>query len=607
MRVLAQAMQTTIDKTENQNLGGAQKSIDFARFFPLIALSAFWILCLAFIGISGNFPLNDDWIYAESVQHLLQTGQVRLLACAPACVFHLLVAAAACKVFGFSYTVLRGVGFFWAIVASFSMYGCCRQLRLQRNPSLLIALCFAANPLMMSLAFSFMTDTPAVALTLAYTYFLLDGFRKQRAKSFVFATLCLIAATCARQNLGFLGLVNAVLWICMCVRKKHSWTFSIGLVILPLACAFAADKWMLSTNDFTSLYVWYKGMVSKQISQMIHHPGLMIAPLLQIFGELLTYLGLFALPILACMLPALGRVFRNKGNINPAFPVISASVIVFSLCKFIIGESRWMPFNQNLLRLPELGAHTILGINHVALANKWRQILTWVSGFAGFVLGAFLLDTIAKTVRNLWSAYRSPNTTSSSRRFGAALCSLAVVLIFLFQFAFTSLQSTFSDIDRYYLFPYLGASLCLALAWRWQRVKLLAYLAVPLFLVIASYSVAATQDMMSWNRARWTAIEKLEAKGVKYTQIDGGAEYNYARDPQLFKNLILHDTWYELTHRGQAPRNEWRWWSIAGEDYIISFSPVPDYELVSKEIYWSALAGKREILVLHYVAPAPKL
>lgn len=593
-------MQSTLGKNENQRIAASRKSSSLWRKYPLISIAMFWLLCLAFIGVQGNFPLNDDWIYAESVQHLLATGQIRLLACAPACVFHLITAAAACKIFGFNYVVLRAVGFFWAVLGSYAMYGCCRQLRLPQAPSLLITLCFAANPLMMSLAFSFMTDTPAVALTLAYTYFLLHALKNQSEKSFVFSSLCLLAATCVRQNLGFLALVNAAILLCYWIRKKHSWSLAVGLVIAPLACGYIADKWMLSTNDFTSLYVWYKGMVAKQISIMCHNPGRLIAPLLQIAGELLCYLGLFALPILTSMLPALGRFFRNKGNINPTFPVLSASVIVFSLCKFIIGESRWMPFNQNLLRLPELGAHTILGINHVALANKWRQILTWVSGFAGFVIGVFLLDTIAKTVRNLWAVCRAKATPK--RRFGSAICSVAVVLIFLFQFAFTSLQSTFSDIDRYYLFPYLGASLCLALAWRWHKVKLLLYLAVPTFLVIASYSIAATQDMMAWNRARWTALEKLEAQGVNFKQIDGGAEYNYARDPMLFKNLILHDTWYELTHRGQAPRDQWRWWSVAGEDYIVSFSPVPEYEQVSKETYWSALAGNKEILVLRHLS-----
>lgn len=599
-------MQSTLERNKSQNRAANTKQFSFQRAYPLIGLSLFWLFAVCFIGLSGNFPLNDDWIYAESVEHFLKTGQLRLLACAPACVFQILSAAAVCKVFGFSFEVLRATNLFWAIAGSFFLYGSCRQLRLNKPASLFLTLCFAANPLYMNLAFTFMTDTPAIALTLAYAYYLLKGLRRDRASSFAAASAALIAATLVRQNLGFLALVNGALLLCYWLRKKHSWTFLLGLVIAPLAVGYLADKWMLSTNDFTSLYVWYKGMVGKQISQLLHYPSRFIPVLVQISGELLMYLGLFAAPILACFVPTLAKFFRNKGNISPVFPVLSASTIVFSLCRFIIGESRWMPFSQNLLRIPELGAHTILGINHAALSHKVRETLTWVSGVAGFILTVFLLDTATRVLGNLWNSYKSgfaaaKKFSARARRQGNTLAAFAVLLIFLFQFSFNVLQSTFSDIDRYYLFPFLGTILCLALAWRWHRVKLVLAAAVPLLLVIASYSVAATQDMMAWNRARWTAIQKLEATGVNYKRIEGGAEYNYARDPQLFKNLILHDTWYEFTHRGGAPRDQWRWWTVAGEEYIISFSPVPDYDLVSKETYWSALGGNKEILVLHHV------
>lgn len=593
-------MQSTLSTTKVQPAGRKIKS---RRLWsqPVLFLAAFWFIALAFVGIAGNFPLNDDWIYAESVQHFLDTGEIRLLACAPACLFQILVGAGACKIAGFSYEVLRMVGFFFAVLGSFFLYGCCRQLRMQALPALILTLCFAANPLYLCLAFSFMTDTPAIAMTLAYTYFLLDGLRKQKESSFFFSALCLLAATCVRQNLGFLALVNAVLLLGLWMRKKHSWTLLLGLVFAPLATGFLADKWMLSTNDFTSLYVWYKGMVAKQISLFLHRPSSVIPSLAQIAGELLCYLGLFVLPVLVCFLPVLTKFLGNKGNINPVAVLLPACTVVFSLTRFI-AENRWMPFSQNLLRLPELGAHTILGINQVALSQKWRMNLTWISGVLGVVLGAFLLDTMAKTTQKLARSWKvisaRPHNQSASRAYGNSLCALFAVSMFLFQFAFNTLQSTFSDIDRYYLFPLLGVCLCLALAWRWHRVRLISFLAIPLIVGISAYSLMATQDMMAWNRARWQALAELEAKGVHFKKIDGGAEYNYARDPHLFKNLILHENWYEFTHRGEAPRDQWRWWTVAGEDYIVSFSPVPNYEIISKFQYWSALSGNREILVL---------
>ncbi|MBX9687697.1 MAG: glycosyltransferase family 39 protein, partial [Candidatus Obscuribacterales bacterium] len=459
-------MPATLERRENQS--SAQRVLPKsmrAEWIALASIAAFWLTALLFVGISGDFPLNDDWIYAESVQHFLQTGEIRLLACAPACLFQILSSALVCKVFGFSNEVLRALGFFWAVVASFALYASCRLLRLQALPSALLTLCYAANPLFLCLAFSFMTDTPAIALTLAYGAFLLKALKDQKESSFMLSSLCLLAATCVRQNLGFLALVNALLLLLMWTRKRHSWTLLIGLIAAPLAVGYLADKWMLSTNDFTSLYVWYKGMVAKQISLLLHTPGRVLPTIMQIAGELLCYLGLFTLPILLCFLPVFARLFGNRSRINPAFPLVSSSLIVFSLCRFIIGEKRWMPFSQNLLRMPELGAHTILGINQMPLSNKLREALTWTSGVAGFMLGTVLLDTFAQTAVNGWRCFRS-GVPGSSRRFGNLLTAVAAISIFAFQFAFTCLQSTFSDIDRYYLFPLLGCCLCLALAWR---------------------------------------------------------------------------------------------------------------------------------------------
>lgn len=604
-------MNAIVEKDSSLTSNGAKMkesaSVRLTSQWPLLVIGGFWLFSLCFIGIAGDFPINDDWIYAEGVKHFLETGQMRLLACAPACIFHILSGAAICKVTGFSYEVLRGVGFAWACLGSFLMYGCCRELRAGKLPSLLLTLCFSANPLYMCLAFSFMTDTPAVSLTLAYLYFMLRGINKNSEGQFALSSIALIAATLVRQNMGGMGLVNLLVFALLALRKRFSPTLLVGLVVLPVVTAILADKWMLSTNDFNSLYVWYKGMAAKQVAHMLHAPSAVIPTIIQVAGEICAYLGVFFLPAVLCFLPTFKKFFLRNQGMSSVWPVACAAGMVFSFSKFI-AEGRWMPFNQNLIRLPELGAHSLLGINVAALSMKWRQSLTWVSGILGFVFSVLILDTLHRTVAMLWRELRGRRSfsvgaetktkTSPSRKFRFLVAAFAVLAAFGFQFAFTCLQSTFSDLDRYYLFPGLVAVPCLALAWRYQRVRMLWVLAVPVLLLLSAYSLAATQDLMAWNRARWQAIEALEKKGVAFEQIEGGAEYNYARDPMLFKNLILHENWYELTHRGEPPRDTWRWWSVHSEDYIISFSPVPNFEQIASNKYWSALSGNREILTL---------
>ena len=54
------------------------------RSFPIssmaqpLALTLGWVALVLLIGPWGDFPLNDDWCYAKSVQTLVETGQLKL-------------------------------------------------------------------------------------------------------------------------------------------------------------------------------------------------------------------------------------------------------------------------------------------------------------------------------------------------------------------------------------------------------------------------------------------------------------------------------------------------------------------------------------------------
>jgi hypothetical protein len=628
-----------------------------------VAIVLFWLANVAFISVSGEFPLNDDWIYAEGVNHFLQTGELRLLACAPACIFHLVFGAAVCKVFGFSHVVLRCIGVFWALAGTLGLYGCMRELGLKRGIALLFALTFACNPMTVNLAFSFMTDTPAFSLFILYAFFTIRGIRRKSELNLFYATLALIAGSLVRQNLAMMAGANVLLLLGLWLCRRHSWTLLLGLVILPVATGIFADKWMLATSDFSALYLWYKGMVSSTVRDILHAPSKMFLPLTQIAGQLLCYIGLFCAPILICFHRHLLQVFlplRNasahkhgkpaqretnrarwttsshsetssasgavantdgrssatqldeagteRGPVATSWYVIAASVMTYALTQYVVVAKKLMPFNQNLLRMPAVGAHTLLGINHPNLPNRFRSYLTGIGGILGVLLGALLgaglertLHLLARTVKQAITLKKTAAMPQIQRKILRASTVLFVFCLCAMQWAFVMLQSSFSDIDRYYLFPFVSSMLCLALVWRWLRInahRATIFVSVAILAMYSIYSAAACQDLLAWNRARWDALASLEKGGVAPGEIDGGAEYNYYSNPQLFKHLKLQPTWYELTHRGDPPRDQWRWWSVDQEKYIVSFSPVPNYDVVDRRNYWSALAGNREILVL---------
>jgi hypothetical protein len=157
---------------------------------------------------------------------------------------------------------------------------------------------------------------------------------------------------------------------------------------------------------------------------------------------------------------------------------------------------------------------------------------------------------------------------------------LVVVLATVFAtFGFLTVETVVRCTDRYYLIALLPAVLAAAYLGRIFKWRYSSPFGTLLLLAAIGYGLMAGQDYLSSNAARWRALIRLEEQGVSAASIDGGAEYNVLRDINV----------YASHYRGEHPRDTWRWWPIRGEDYIISFSPVPDYQEKWQEKYFSAL------------------
>src|SRR5688500_5115162 len=78
------------------------------RRVDLMLLSFFWLAMVLITDPRGEFPLNDDWMYARSVLSLVEKG--RYVLCdfqAVTALLQILWGALFAKIFGFSMTILR--------------------------------------------------------------------------------------------------------------------------------------------------------------------------------------------------------------------------------------------------------------------------------------------------------------------------------------------------------------------------------------------------------------------------------------------------------------------------------------------------------------------
>jgi len=260
------------------------------------------------------------------------------------------------------------------------------------------------------------------------------------------------------------------------------------------------------------------------------------------------------------------------------------------MMKMVVVDQSYMPFSQNILRIPVIGSLGIMGINLPRLSDKQSLPLTQLTAVAAILLLTLWAAVLQRVCLRLYRAWKDKSGSVQAQRNDArALSEFIVAASATGLLILVTAQASISDLDRYYVIPSASLVIMLAIFQRWLRVKTQWLVAVPLLVAMATYSICAQQDYMSWNRARWAAAHWLESQNISPAQIDAGAEYDFEQNKLLYRSR----------YRGNAPQNKWRWWSINGEQYLVSFSPVPGYYQIATQSYFSALTmHKRQLLIL---------
>lgn len=144
----------------------------------VLLLVGIWVLVALLINPRGEFPLNDDWIYAKTVKTLLAGGGLHFADMYANIVAQIFWGALFCLPFGFSFTALRISTLTLGLIGVLALYGVLREAGADRNTALFGALLLAFNPLYMVLSYSFMSDVPFTAVCIVSLYFIMRGFRR---------------------------------------------------------------------------------------------------------------------------------------------------------------------------------------------------------------------------------------------------------------------------------------------------------------------------------------------------------------------------------------------------------------------------------------------
>jgi hypothetical protein len=527
------------------------------------ALIITWICMAASVGIVGDFPLNDDWIYGGATRSILLDGSFRIPGPTIANVFSQAYwGVLFCLPFGFSYTALRISTLVLGLIGLWALYRIVRENHGSPLAALFGSLSLAVYPLFFGTAGSFMTDVPFAAMALVSMLFLMRVIRAGSTTPLLLGTLACLATVLIRQVGLAIPLAFAIIYALR--HRRHPTTALTGLLPFLVSATghIIYQRWLISSGRGPEVY--FSGITDLIPAAPVDF--LINSARFTIFA--LPYIGLATLPVALAV-----RRATPTGLSPPAWRRIC---LIGGLTGLMLFAGLWwkgdrLPILGNVLIESGLGPLTqrdtyLLKTNlppaSAGLAAIW--ILASAHGVAG---GVDLLLRVAAEFIGWMGRLRhaepaAPHWTSGFVVLVAAIYwSLMVLLLNRYGYFF----------DRYVLpMAALGIILiCLgpgrAPVVSTSRRSIAAW---TMIVCLGSLSVGSLHDYLAWNRARWLALTALTGKGgVSSRQIDGGYEFN---------GLMLYDPKY-VKSAGKS------YWWVTDDEYVLASGPLPGYREVGRQ------------------------
>jgi len=535
----------------------------------------------------GNFPLNDDWVYALGARSIVETGHFTLPSpTASNVVAQAYWGALFCLPFGFSFNALRVSTGVLGALGLFAQYQLVRELGAGRRVALVAGLSLAVNPFYLDLSTGFMTDVPFAAISAASLWLYVRAVRRGSAAAFVGAVLLAGAAILIRQ----FGLVLPLAFAAAHLARRGVSLRTLAVAVLPLALGVGLHvgyrHWLAAAGRTPLLAGDVAVLVPQHLLTSLHMGA-------QRAAIALTYLGLCLAPFVL-YLASTRQPGRPGDGLRPLHAWGLVTLLTVLLMAALIDLGFVLPGLGNVLAPFGIGPLTLrdtaqfrlnLPVVPPAVAIAW-QGLTVLGAAVGMFAALAAARALLRVARGILTGRDRQETWPAMLLLVTSGAYAAGILLVGVQYG------TFFDRYLLYLIVPLAALLAIRRAppgpvqdrpWR-------AALCVGVLGAYAAFSVLGTHDYLAWNRARWQATASLLASGVKPNAIEGGYE---------FDGWNLYATPVYLDHL--QPSN----WYYDDDEYVIASGPLGGYTEVRRVAFikWLGL-HEASVLILLRIVPA---
>lgn len=512
----------------------------------IAALIAVWVALVMLVDPRGDFPLNDDWSYARTVEIWQQTGQfapinwtsMPLLSHAAWGLLFAEILGPGFEPLRLSVLVASGLGLICLILAL-------AELSVSPGWRLFIALSVGVSPLWFALSFSFMTDVPFAALMVASALFYLRFLRSRGIADLTLATLLAAAAVLSRQ----LGLALPLgVFLALAILRRRGWMdLVLGAASLTI-CVWiylGFNGWLEGTGRTPALY----GVKTLELGRLWREPLGFARDIAATLLALLVYLGLMILPAVLALRGGGRRV--RQWALGLFLGGVAAVAILYRQALPVLGNTLepW-GFGPRVL-----ADSFLMGLPNLPDWPAWAWLAATGAGLAGMAMMG------ARVIAGAWRR--------ADWRSEAALALCLTVAAYLAVVAPTALV-----FDRYViaLTPLAVLALVALSPATAGNPARRAAAAVALTLT-AAVSVGGVHDYLNWNRAKWRAIDHAAGLGIGADRIDAGFSYH---------GMVGYVHGFE-------PPPGLSWWWVRDDSYMLASGPVPGYRELAEFPYRNLL------------------
>jgi len=478
------------------------------------------LLCAFFVGACllaalpfAEMGFIDDWSYIKTAQVFANTGHFVYNGWTAAMLgWQIPVAAFFIKLFGFSFTIARLSTLPAYMASAYLFYLILVRFGINAGNATFGTLLLLLSPVVLPLAFSFMSDVPGLFVVLLCVYLCQNAIAARTAAATI-AWLCLAAAT---NVIG--GSVRQIAWLgALAVIPGTAWLLRKRRGVLLAAAVFL----VVSLISVLAMLHWF-GKQPYTIGERLIKPHTTIHEwrhLADQFIRLILVVFFLLLPLSLAWL--VGMMRRGKFAILRLL-VYTAIWCAIYLVLFRHGTLRvwylpWLPHVIESLGVADPAIPEMLGPRTLILGVPCKLALSLLTGISSFVLVDWLIAALWIR-RSALPQNRDGQWTNILWLLGPLFVCYVLLLLpralYIIMF------------DRYAIELVAIATVVLLKLYQENIARRLPAISVLALLTFSIFTIAATHDWFSLYRARVKATNDLTDSGIPRTAIQGGFDYD---------------------------------------------------------------------------------